>query len=168
MIKFKEKEYEAPFEPSKIAKKNLKKANSIFNTTTESAFSKLNSNIAEDNGRFPLRPEESFRPTKPTPVYIQELALSKFIEEYLDFFVPKLYEHYNAYVEVNEKSVTPAIKVLNDILMILETDRLIIKTYNGLVANEINPVREKIAVHLKSDDAHQVTSRFDKEMKVTM
>ena len=56
---------------------------------------------------------------------------------------------------------------MNDILMILETDRVIIKMYNSLIANEINPVREKIAVHLKQDDAHFVTSRFDKEMKVT-
>ena len=77
------------------------------------------------------------------------MSLSRFIEDYLDFMIPEIYKQYNGYAETGDKSVSSSTKVLNDILMILETDRVMIKTFNALVASCIFPIREKIAVYLQ-------------------
>ena len=90
-----------------------------------------------------------------TPIYLEELALSRFIEEYLDFMIPEVYKQYNGYAETGDKSVSASTKVLNDIVMIMETDRVLIKTFNALIALCIYPNREKIAVELETDNALQ-------------
>ena len=53
--------------------------------------------------------------------------------------------------ETAEKKVSASTKVLNDIVMILETERVIIKTFNALVANFLYPNRSKIEVFLQED-----------------
>ena len=84
------------------------------------------------DGKFSIRRDG--QDSKMTPIYMEELALSRFIEDYLDFMIPDIYKQYNGYAETGDKSVSAATKVMNDIVMILETDRVIIKTYNALVA----------------------------------
>ena len=80
---------------------------------------------------------------------MEELALSKFIEEYLDFMIPAAYEQYSG--QSSAEGASHATKVLNDILMIMETERVLIKTFNALIANFIHPVKGKITAYLQAE-----------------
>ena len=62
--------------------------------------------------------------------------------------IPDVYKHYNGYAETGDTTLSSSTKVMNDIVMILETDRVIIKTFNAVVASCIFPIREKIAAFL--------------------
>ena len=65
--------------------------------------------------------------------------------------IPEVYK-YQEIDESKKKGVSSTTKVLNDIVMILETDRVIIKTFNALIANFIYPVRGKIQAYLQVED----------------
>ena len=90
-------------------------------------------------------------PYKMTPIYIEELKLSKFIEEYLDQISNDTFKHFKQSSN-NDKGFTSAHKVMNDISMILEIDRVIFKTFNALIGNCILPYREKFAQYLEADE----------------
>ena len=76
-----------------------------------------------------IRGIESEQGGKKTPIYIEELKLSRFIEDYLDQISTDTFKHFQR-KSSNDKGSTSAAKVLNDISMILEIDRVIFKTFN--------------------------------------
>ena len=84
MLELDEYQYQAPFQPDKVGEKNRRKAFSIF-SAEPLAFK------SQDSARPDvLLPKKSSFPgadltQKKTPIYIEELTLSKFIEDYLDF-----------------------------------------------------------------------------------
>ena len=88
---------------------------------------------------------------KMPPIYIEELKLSRFIEEYLDQISVDTFKHFKQHSN-NDKGFTSAAKVMNDISMILEIDRVIFKTFNALIGNCILPYRDKFAQYLEGDE----------------
>ena len=91
MIKFKDEQYMAPFKPTNIGSRNLKKVYSILLTNPDAVLGKLSTSISNET-KFELRRDESFLNQKRTPIYIEELALSRLIEDYLDFMIPEIYK----------------------------------------------------------------------------
>ena len=97
-----------------------------------------------------MKPTENDSNMK-TPIYIEELKLSRFIEEYLDQISVDTFKHFKQNSN-NDKGFTSAAKVMNDISMILEIDRVIFKTFNALIGNCILPYRDKFAQYLEGDE----------------
>ena len=95
MIKYKDKQYEAPFKPNKLGDKNLDKIYSIFSSSnSENLFAKMQTqaSVEFDKKNPPIRRETDFGITY-EPIYFEEFMLSKFVEDYLDFMIPKVYEY---------------------------------------------------------------------------
>ena len=147
MLQFKDENYKAPFRPSKQADRNLKKIYSIFTTIDGTARGKTFVPQADSE----IRNIETEQGGKKTPIYIEELKLSRFIEDYLDQISNDTFKHFQR-KSSNDKGSTSAAKVLNDISMILEIDRVIFKTFNALIGNCILPYREKFAQYLEADE----------------
>jgi hypothetical protein len=63
------------------------------------------------------------------PFYYDEVSLSIFTEQFLDFFIE---ESYKKVMRKRENSTTK-IKILKDIVLLLETDRVVFKFHNKLV-----------------------------------
>ena len=64
-------------------------------------------------------------------------------------------------METGGNSISSSTKVMNDIVLILETDRVMIKTFNALIANCIFPFREKFASFLQPDT--NIANKLDKD-----
>ena len=83
MLELDEYQYQAPFQPDQVGEKNRRKAFSIFSAEPLGFKS-------QDGRPDGLLAKKSSLPgadlqQKKTPIYIEELTLSKFIEDYLDF-----------------------------------------------------------------------------------
>ena len=80
------------------------------------------------------------------PVYMDELSLSRFIEEYLDYFVDYLckQEHILFERHASPDDASSSAKILSDLIKLLEVDRVSFKSYNTLIAMIIHPDKAKI------------------------
>ena len=93
------------------------------------------------------------------PIYQDELALSKFLEEYLDTFTDYVFKQFDQmFTDGKSKQLrddaSSSSKVLRDLIMIMEVDRVALKVYNTLVAMLIHQEREIIQKHLQRQAGH--------------
>ena len=73
--------------------------------------------------------------------------------------IPEVHKSYKGSMAKTESSSN---KVINDIVMILETDRIIIKTFNALVVSFIHQNRDHISDYLQPEDEGGLESELDK------
>ena len=167
--------YKAPYKIDKKTKKKFVYYNSIYSATADQ-FSKMKSIPSQDmpGGFVNQLPNMERKESSATnqndpgqiPVYQDELALSKFLEEYLDYFVDYIFKQEQMLYERNQSTadVSSSTKVLSDLIMIMEVDRVVLKAFNTLVAMIIHPEKENITRFLQRNCTSDVESRLENQM----
>jgi len=69
------------------------------------------------------------------PFYYDEVSLSIFTEQFLDYFIE---ESFKKVMRKRENSTTK-IKILKDVIQLVETDRVVFKFYNQIVQRFLSP-----------------------------
>ena len=159
MLQLDDQSYEAPFYPGLVGEKNRRKAYSIFSAVPEGFMAQTSSR----GDMLTSKNSVEGRKTK-TPIYIEELTMSKFIEDYLDFLCIETSRQFKQYTLATDKKITAVAKVMHDISMLLEIDRVIFKSFNALVAKSLLPEREKIAVFLEPPEEHAFFRKLDGDL----
>ena len=103
--------------------------------------------------------------TSSIPVYQDELALSRFLEEYLDYFVEYIFKQRDIMQDPNksQEEQSSETKVLLDLVKIFEMDRVVLKSFNTLVAMMILPEKDNIVRYL-SKNCNDAVSMLDQAM----
>ena len=97
---------------------------------------------------------KSLNDTSGIPIYQDELALSRFLEEYLDYFIEYIFKQEQMLYERNQTTdeVSSSTKVLSDIIMLMEVDRVVLKSFNTLIAMMIYPEKDNITRFLEKNN----------------
>ena len=68
------------------------------------------------------------------PYYYDEISLANFTEQFLDYFIE---DSYKKVMRKRENSTTK-IKILRDVIQLIETDRVVLKFHNQMVVRFMN------------------------------
>jgi hypothetical protein len=90
MLSFKDKGYEAPFKVDSLqARRAMRGLQEIYKTEGKVQTSRFNDTITSGTLDGHGASTKTY-----DPIYFDELALSRFVEEFLDSMIPEIYKHH--------------------------------------------------------------------------